>query len=400
MAFLAERINTPLPDAELERRWHAVRTAMKEAGIDALVMQCNNDWMGGYVKYFTDLPATNGYPVSVVFPVDAPMTMISMGAFDQVVDMGPRGDGLRRGVGTWMTVPSFATSHLNAAYDAELAEKALTPYAGRTIGVLGQGQISAGFMDRLRSGKLSDSRFVNASDLVDQIKAIKSDTEISLVRDVATMQDAAMQAVLEAIRPGMRDIEVAAVAKQYALTHGSEQGIYLCASGALGTPTHFGNRHTQNRTIQEGDTFTLLIECNGPGGMYTEIGRTMVLGKASQQLKDEFAFAVEAQEHALTLLKPGTSGPEVWERHNDFMRANGRPPERRIFCHGMGYDMVERPLVRFDDPMKIEAGMNLACHPTWLGDHSFNWVCDNFLVGEQGVTERLHKTPQKIFELG
>jgi len=34
-------------------------------------MQSNNDWMGGYVKWFTDVPATNGYPVTVIFPKDS-----------------------------------------------------------------------------------------------------------------------------------------------------------------------------------------------------------------------------------------------------------------------------------------------------------------------------------------
>ena len=56
--------------AELERRWKLVRARMEKEGVDVLVMQNNNDFMGGYVKYFTDVPATNGYPLTVVFPKD------------------------------------------------------------------------------------------------------------------------------------------------------------------------------------------------------------------------------------------------------------------------------------------------------------------------------------------
>ena len=67
---LSERLNTPISTAELERRWTAVRAAMEAEKIDVLLMQNNNDHMGGYVKYFTDLPATNGYPMTVVFPRD------------------------------------------------------------------------------------------------------------------------------------------------------------------------------------------------------------------------------------------------------------------------------------------------------------------------------------------
>ena len=35
--------------------------------IDALVMQNNNDWLGGYVRWFTGTPANNAYPRSVLF---------------------------------------------------------------------------------------------------------------------------------------------------------------------------------------------------------------------------------------------------------------------------------------------------------------------------------------------
>ncbi len=64
---LSERLQTPISTAELERRWAAVRAAMKREGVDVLLMQNNNDHMGGYVKYFTDMPATNGYPQTVIF---------------------------------------------------------------------------------------------------------------------------------------------------------------------------------------------------------------------------------------------------------------------------------------------------------------------------------------------
>ena len=51
-----------------------------------LLMQNNNDHMGGYVKYFTDLPATNGYPLTVVFPRDDLMTLVSQGPFGGTSD--------------------------------------------------------------------------------------------------------------------------------------------------------------------------------------------------------------------------------------------------------------------------------------------------------------------------
>ena len=400
MAEGAERINTPISTAELERRWAAVRSAMAEQRVDVLLMQANNDFMGGYVKYFTDLPATNGYSVTVVFPRDERMSVVGQGPAGVVRELPPEGDGLRRGVARFMGTPSYASCPFTAGYDAALAEKALERYAGATIGLVGTAAMSFALVDHLRRGKLAGAKFVDTSDLVDSIKAVKSEEELALMRRTALMQDAAMQAVFDAIRPGMTDLEAAGIAEQFGHSRGSEQGLFMCASGPAGAPAFFGNRHLQNRVIRDGDHFTLLIENSGAGGFYTEIGRTCVLGKAAQEMKDEFEFALEAQKFTLSLLKPGASCKEGWEKYNAFMRDNGRPEEKRLHCHGQGYDMVERPLLRFDETMPLARNMVVSAHPSYTTARTYSWVCDNFLIGESGVVEKLHKLPQKIFELG
>src|SRR5205807_1624991 len=162
----SERLNAPISTAELERRWKAVRAAMELAKVDVLLMQNNNDHMGGYVKYFTDLPATNGYPMTVVFPRDEDMTIVSQGPFGMVKE---------------------------------------------------------------------------------------------LIRRAARMQDGAMRAAFGALEPGMRDTDVAALAQGFSQRHGSENGIYLCASAPLGTPAQIAQRHFQNRVIRAGDYVMLLV---------------------------------------------------------------------------------------------------------------------------------------------
>ena len=400
MAEANERINAPISTAELERRWAAVRAAMTERKIDVLLMQANNDFMGGYVKYFTDLPATNGYPVTVVFPRDDRMTVVGQGPSGVARTLPPEGDGLRRGVARFLGTPSYASVHYTAGYDAELAQTALEGFDGATVGLLGTAAISYALIDTLKRGKLARANFIDASDAVDAIKSVKSEEEIAFMRRAALMQDAAMEAVFAGIRPGMRDIEVAAIAEQVGHSHGSEQGLFLCASGPVGSVPVFGNRHLQNRVIREGDQFTLLIENSGAGGFYTELGRTCVLGKASQEMKDEFDFVIRAQKFTAGLLRPGAAPKDIFAAYNQYMRENGRPEEKRVHCHGQGYDMVERPLIRGDETMPIASNMVLSAHPTYVTERTYSWACDNFLVGETGVTERLHRFPQKIFELG
>ena len=393
-----ERVNRPIPDRELERRWRLIRQAMRRAGFDVLIAQANNDFMGGYVKYLTDLPATNGYVTTVVFPRDEPMTVVGQGPFDGDVRLPPEGDGIRRGVGRLLTVPSYASAHYTARYDAELTAKALAGYARGCIGLLGTASISMALIDGLRSA-LPDATFSDASEIVDPIKAVKSADELALVRETAAAQDAAMRAAFAAIEPGMTELQVGAVAERVGHDHGSEQGLFLTFSAPAGSPGQIVNRHVQRRKLRRGDQFSLLVENNGPGGYYCELGRTAVLGRATDEMQEQQAFVVRAQEFCIGLLLDGAEPAEMWEAYKSFMRDNARPEEKRVHFHGQGYDMVERPLIRFDETLPVRAGMYFALHPAFSTERTYSWACDNFLLQPDGQVERLHKTPQQLFEV-
>jgi Xaa-Pro aminopeptidase len=212
------------------------------------------------------------------------------------------------------------------------------------------------------------------------------------------MQDEGIAYAFANLKPGMRDSDLAAHAQFYSQQHGSEQGVYLCSSYSPGKPHLYCHRHLQDRVIEKGDYVSLLIEDSGPGGQFTELGRTAVLGKVSSEAQDEFEFVLKARDLTADLLRPGMPSQEIWEKYNTFMRENGRPEERRLYCHGQGYDLVERPLVRWDESMKIAEGMNIAVHPTYLNGTNLNWSCDNYLI-ENGRAVRLHKFPEKIIEV-
>ena len=393
-----QRLLNPISTRELERRWAAARREMVERKIDALVMQNNNDWLGGNVRWFTDTPLSNGYPRSVIFPASDLMT---------VVDMGARGarrkvdgdDGVNRGVGEMIFTPAFTSVAYTDEYQAELVAEELKRGGYRTIGWVGVGAMPYKFVARIERELQGKAKFVDATEFVDRLKAIKSEEEKALIRKAAEMQDEIFERVLKKIRPGMTDNDVTALAQYEGRLLGSEQGLFLGSSAPLGQASRFIDRHLQARTLKPGEHFTLLIENSGPGGFYTEIARTIVLGKASNELIDGFESMKEAQAHTLRLLKPGASCADVARSHDDYMRARGLPAELRLYCHGQGYDLVERPLVRADETMNIEENMNLAVHPGYETPSIFAVICDNYFIESGGPGACLHKTPKQVFEV-
>lgn len=382
---------------ELERRWREVRARMSDMGIDALVLQNSSDWVGGYIRWFSNQPATNGYPSSLVFPSSGGMSLIEQGPFGLVREASAE-DAKATGIARRLTTPSYPSVHYSGGYDAELAANELRRLGAKRVGFVAPAAMYHSFGQRLRE-LLSDLDVVDATDMVDRIKAIKSEEERGLIRQVAAMQDQVMAQMSEFIRPGRKDFEIAAYAQYLGQQLGSEQGIFLCSSAPPGQAASFRARSMQGRTLQRGDVYSLLIENNGAGGYYTELSRIFVLGKASQELRDAHAAVLDAQAYALSLLKPGASCKDIFEKHNAYLRSRSIPEERRLSVHGMGYDMVERPLIRNDEDMLIEEHMAIVCHPGILNERMFVHNTEIYLIEAQGPSACLHKTPRRIFEL-
>jgi Xaa-Pro aminopeptidase len=381
---------------ELERRWKLVRDYMKERGIEALVAQNEKDFTGGYVKWFTDIPA--GYPRTVVFHASDLMTVVEHGPEGKRRELGGR-DADNPGVGEIFTTAAFPSVSYTQRYDAQIVADILLRRGYRKVGLVAADTMAHGFVDHIENALGNARAISDETDFVDRAKAIKSGEEIDLIKKTADMQDRVFSKVVSQIKPGMRDSDVTAIAQYEGQLMGSEQGIFLGMSAALGKPSSFAQKHFQGRTFREGDYFPLLVEDNGPGGFYTELARTIVFGKASQELIDGLEIVESAQQHTLKKFKPGASCQEIYAAHNNFMRQNGAAPEARLYSHSQGYDLVERPLIRSDETMALEESMNMAVHPAYATSSMFTVICDNYLVEGSGPSPCLHKTPKKIFEL-
>ena len=366
---------------------------MRERKIDYLVMRNDEEFLGGYVRWFSDFAARHSYPFTVIFPADDEMTLISCGAPPRAIHFLPNGRcvGSNKGWGPLISPRSI----IPAPWMPNWSSGSLKEKKRPTIGLVGRSFMPVTFYEYLRR-HMPGSKFVDVTDDIDRVKVIKSPEEIELIKGTAQRQDAAMEQVRKSIRPGRRDFEILAEAQYSMVMQGSERQLILVGSTPKGVAGRWQFRHFQNRMIKEGDQVNVLIETNGPGGFYTEIGRIFSLGTPSQALQDAMDTAIEAQALSLSLLKPGASPKDLWDANNEFLQKRGYQPERRLYAHGQGYDLVERPAIRYDEPMKIEAGMNLTIHPFAINADAWAVVTDNYLVTETGASECLHKTQKQV----
>ena len=387
------RLTSRISTGELERRWTAIREMMGKQKIDFLIMRNDEGFLGGNVKWFTDLSARNNQHFTVIFPADDEMTFISHGPSAPAEPTPPA--WAARGVKTRLAAPYFASAHYTSTWDGEMAVDVLKEKPGATVGLVGKSYIPVSFFEYLKRN-LSGVNFVDATEHVDQIKVIKSPEEIELIKGTAALQDKSMEHVKKCIRPGLRDFEVAAEILYSTALQGADRHVILLSSGPPGTPVPILPPQFQNRMIKKGDQVSVLIEVNGPGGLWAELGRVFTIGPPPQELQDAFGVALEAQQVSLDLLKPGAAPADLLKANNVFLEQRGYFPERRLYAHGQGYDFVERPLIMNDEPMKIRAGMNLTVHPTATNKTVWAGVTDNYMVTETGAGPCLHSTPKEI----
>jgi len=130
---------------------------------------------GRYVKYFTDVPAGNGYPMTVAFPKDDLMSVVNQGPFGLDRALPPEGDWQFRGVRRcWArrVMPALITASITIPNSPPKRSSLCRRHHRHG----GAGTLPVSMLDHLRN-KFPKAKFENVTDMVDQIKCVKSDEE-------------------------------------------------------------------------------------------------------------------------------------------------------------------------------------------------------------------------------
>ncbi|MDR7492423.1 MAG: Xaa-Pro peptidase family protein [Armatimonadota bacterium] len=212
-------------------------------------------------------------------------------------------------------------------------------------------------------------RVVDGQRLMQDVRKIKTQDEITLLATACAMVDAAYEELYRALRPGMRENECVALVTKVLYELGSEhvEGVNAI-SGERCTP----HPHVYtDRMLRPGDPayFDILHSFMGYRTCYY---RTFVVGSASAAQVDAYKRCRDYLDAAISLIRPGVTTADVvkvWPRAQEF----GFPSEEAAFAlqygHGVGLSIWEKPifsrLVSFDHPEVIEEGMVFALETFW-----------------------------------
>jgi Xaa-Pro dipeptidase len=195
-------------------------------------------------------------------------------------------------------------------------------------------------------------------------RQIKSQDELVLLNQAAAMVDGVYQDIYEALKPGVRENEIVALANKRLYEMGAD-----CVEAINSISGERCSPHPHNftdRLIRPGDQafFDIIMSFVGYRTCYY---RTFNVGRASPAQHDAYRKAREWMDEAIALIKPGVTTDRIAKA---FPKAQEIGFESEMacfglnFCHGIGVALHERPIISrlnsFDDPMEIEAGMLFA----------------------------------------
>src|SRR6266487_2167360 len=195
-------------------------------------------------------------------------------------------------------------------------------------------------------------------------RQLRTADEIALLATAAAMVDGVYQDITDALKPGVRENEIVALANKRLYEMGSDDVESINAVSGERCNPHPHN--FSDRMIRPGDQayFDIIQSFNGYRTCYY---RTFAVGRATPAQRDAYTRAREWIDTAIDLVKPGVTTDQiarVWPRAEEFGFASEMAAFGLQFGHGLGLGLHERPIISrlnsLEHPVELREGMVFA----------------------------------------
>jgi Xaa-Pro aminopeptidase len=239
--------------------------------------------------------------------------------------------------------------------------KALLEEAGVAGAPIGVDIVEPPFLFEMQRQGL---RVVDAQQLMLDARQIKSADEIMLLNQAAAMVDGVYQDIVEALKPGIRENEIVALANKRLYEMGSDQVEAINAVSGERCNPHPHN--FSDRLIRPGDQafFDIIHSFNGYRTCYY---RTFSVGSATPSQRDAYDKARQWMDASINTVRPGAGTDEVaavWPKATEFGFESEMAAFGLQFGHGLGLGLHERPIISrlnsMKEPVELQAGMVFA----------------------------------------
>ena len=370
-----------IPVCEYKERWDKVQKVLADEGLDMILLYADDRFTYGNAlgRYFANLP-TAFEPILILFTPGK----------DPVLLVGPETPGYALEVGEIKDVrelKEFAAEHEDYLYSKMQPLKDIVAscvdHEIKKIGLGAKNLMSADIYEAILKN-YPDAEYVNVDGSIDNIRAIKSEAELEVIKYCYKLVNMGIEAAIEAIKPGMSEREVAAEA-EYVMRKNGAEGYGIDTMVCSGNNADHILARTTTRTIEENDMVVLTFAPRYEG-YHAACARVIFVGEVDPKQE----AAMKAMSAAQTLcgknLKAGNVGAEVEALGRNLMTEAGYG-ENFLYSglHSVGVTEFEPPILGPSSKTVIQENMVISVDiPLHEADIHGARIEDGYIITKDG----------------
>jgi len=313
---------------ERDRRWSALRAAMKRANFDALIALPHEghwDQFGCDTRYITQIGGTQT-EVGCVIPLEADVTAVVRGeneiewwglAQDWVKDIRPS----RR---------SYGEPVIDRLKEVRAERVGVIALSGMVRAP--EGVVPWGTFEKIRTA-LPNVKFANATDVMQEVRSVKSAEEVAFIEKAAEIIGHANEVLIQHAKVGVGENELIAEMLREVVRRGGEP-ITMMLFGTGGPEVPWAQRVFTTRKLKAGDLINTEVE-GKYAGYIAQALQPISLGPKPKELEKIFDATKVIFDRMLKFLKPGISFGAVVKFYQDEVATAGYEPDGALM-HGRG----------------------------------------------------------------
>ena len=375
-----------ITDKEFEERIQRTQTAMVEQKLDAL-LAFSSESEPALVRYFSDywpsfettavlIPAS-GKPALLIGP-ESKVFARARSKIERIIQLMDFRESSQ---------PNYPGSKLPAWSDV------FSEYRVARLGIAGWHMFPHTIYSNLAKA-LDGATIVDADAVVRSVMITKSKGELNCLREAARISEIGLKAILDHIKPGLTEVQVAAFATAAMLDSGAEATGYpvWCCSGpnsnqAISRPTH--------RQIQTGEIVQVCVGAK-VAGYSGSIGRPLVLGHCDQEIRRFLEVGHDAEEMTIDLMRSGTPASEVASKVHGFIKDRGYG-DTILYgpAHGCGQMECEYPFVETSSDFDLLENMTFNVD-IFLANSKMGFRWEDAIIVKNGDAEQLSSLGREV----
>ena len=260
--------------------------------------------------------------------------------------------------------------------------------------------VTLNLADKLENSLSQVDCTLNKSDIlsliITKMRSIKSQSELENIKKSQRITEKVFDHALKFIEPGMTELLVATELEFFAKKLGAKSTAFefIIASGENSAVPHSS---VSEREIQNNDVILIDIGVNFNGYM-SDMSRTIFIGSVSEKQKEVYNLVLEAQNLAISRIKPGLKCSKLDYTVRKFIDST---KYKDMFLHstghGVGLNIHERPFISFKSEDVFEEGMVVTVEPGIYISKEFGIRIEDMVLVTKNGSENLTHVEKNIF---